>query len=584
MTINITVTDETVQPEIYLGRQGEKNYREIVFDLSALKTKYGAGTATLCHQRSQDLAPYVVEESTGNTLTWVVSDTDTAFPGIGYAEFRYTFGNDNLSKSTIFATNVKESLNDDIVVPEPLQSYFDKMMEYISSHGNAGAGLTGDVISALLDCFAHVAWIDDDGQDYYDALEDALQDIYWDVTNTLSHCVSSNSATSIVKGTQYLATITASAGYTLDGATVSIVMGSTDITSSVYNNGIINIPAVNDDLAISITAAEIPVQLVSIDATYTQGGTVYDTASLDDLKSDLVVVATFDDTSTATVSADDYTLSGSLTAGTSTITATYEGKTDTFTVTVTHYIAGWYYKFDGNLTASGAKDFGLTGTANYDTGYDGQAFYREGTSSTDPLGLKATGLTDYPVWGKSDFTIAYWHKTKTAKIGHPLALTKYGGSATGKTWNDATVNTVASGWTVDVAAGGSASYAGIRIGYSSGIMYLSVWKSDLNNAKVVRATMPQDFDTTQWHHIALTRSGANLYYFVDGELIYTVNIGANSQLYSANQVAVGSWFNTTSGDDTNMSASGGSEYVDDLYINVGTCKWTSDFDPSAIVY
>ena len=335
MTINITVTDETVQPEIYLGRQGEKNYREIVFDLSALITKYGAGTATLCHQRSQDLAPYVVEESTSDTLTWVVSDTDTAFPGIGYAEFRYTFGNDNLSKSTIFATNVKESLNDDIVVPEPLQSYFDKMMEYISSHGNAGAGLTGDVISALLDCFAHVAWIDDDGQDYYDALEDALEDIYWKVANILSHCSTNNSTTSLVKGTSYHATITPSVGYTMEGATVSVVMGGTDITSTAYDDGVINVDSVTGKLVISAIAEELPVTLESIDAVYTQTGTVYPTDSLDSLKDDLVVTATYSDTSSATVPAADYTLSGTLAVGTSTITATCSGKTDTFTVTVT---------------------------------------------------------------------------------------------------------------------------------------------------------------------------------------------------------------------------------------------------------
>jgi hypothetical protein len=37
-------------------------------------------------------------------------------------------------------------------------------------------GLSGEAKRALLDCFAHVAWIDKNGQDYYDALEDALAD------------------------------------------------------------------------------------------------------------------------------------------------------------------------------------------------------------------------------------------------------------------------------------------------------------------------------------------------------------------------------------------------------------------------
>ena len=76
------------------------------------------------------------------------------------------------------------------------------------------------------------------------------------------------------------------------------------------------------------------VDLASITAVYTQSGTVYDTDTLDSLKADLVVTAHYTDSSSEPVSA--YTLSGSLTTGTSTITVSYSGKTTTFTVTVTH--------------------------------------------------------------------------------------------------------------------------------------------------------------------------------------------------------------------------------------------------------
>ena len=75
-----------------------------------------------------------------------------------------------------------------------------------------------------------------------------------------------------------------------------------------------------------------PATLVSISAVYTQSGTVYTTDSLDSLKSDLVVTAHFDDSSSDTVTT--YTLSGTLTVGTSTITVSYGGKTTTFNVTV----------------------------------------------------------------------------------------------------------------------------------------------------------------------------------------------------------------------------------------------------------
>ena len=130
--------------------------------------------------------------------------------------------------------------------------------------GGSGSGLTADIKNALLQIASKVAYIDDDGQTYYDALEDALYP---------------------------------------------------------------------------------PAVLVSISAVYTQSGTVYDTDTLDSLKADLVVTATYDDSSTATITT--YTLSGTLTAGTSTITVNYGGKTTTFNVTVTDETLGYV---DNGLT------------------------------------------------------------------------------------------------------------------------------------------------------------------------------------------------------------------------------------------
>jgi hypothetical protein len=145
VTVNITVTDEAVQPEIYLGRQGEKQAREIVFDLSALREKYGAGTATLYHQRSKDPAPYLIAETTGTTMTWTVSETDTVYAGIGFCEFRYAFGTEGLSKSTMFATNVKASLSGDVIIPPAMQSWYDALIDYIDEHGGGGGGAVSSV-------------------------------------------------------------------------------------------------------------------------------------------------------------------------------------------------------------------------------------------------------------------------------------------------------------------------------------------------------------------------------------------------------------------------------------------------------
>lgn len=77
-----------------------------------------------------------------------------------------------------------------------------------------------------------------------------------------------------------------------------------------------------------------PTDLVSISAVYTQSSAIYETNELDDLKEDLVVTALMSDQTTRPVT--DYTLSGTLTEGTSTITVSYGGKTATFNVTVSH--------------------------------------------------------------------------------------------------------------------------------------------------------------------------------------------------------------------------------------------------------
>lgn len=141
------------------------------------------------------------------------------------------------------------------VVGSPSQAQINTAVaSYIDSHPGALSPLSQATKSAMLDIAAHVAYIDANGQSYYDALDAAL-----------------------------------------------------------------NAKA-----------------LLSITAVYTQTGTVYDTDSLDSLKSDLVVTANYDDGTTADVTSA-CTLSGTLAEGTSTVTVTYQEKTATFNVTVTHY-------------------------------------------------------------------------------------------------------------------------------------------------------------------------------------------------------------------------------------------------------
>ena len=76
------------------------------------------------------------------------------------------------------------------------------------------------------------------------------------VTNTLTNCSTSNSASMTTAGGAYSATITAADGYTLDGATVSVKMGGVDITNTAYNNGKITIANVTGPIVIVVSAVE----------------------------------------------------------------------------------------------------------------------------------------------------------------------------------------------------------------------------------------------------------------------------------------------------------------------------------------
>ena len=192
-------------------------------------------------------------------------------------------------------------------------------------------GLTDEVKTALLNCFTKVAWIDAQGQTYYDALEDALNN-----ERTLSSISAVfNQGSAVIYDTdelyalkQYL-TVTATysdgttrevSNYTLDG---TLTAGTSTITVG-YNK---------KTTTFNVTVTHQTKTLESITATFDSSASITTDNVLDDLRPYLTVRALYNDGTTETVS--NYTLSGNLNAGTNTITVTYSGKTATFTVNVT---------------------------------------------------------------------------------------------------------------------------------------------------------------------------------------------------------------------------------------------------------
>lgn len=143
-TINVCLYIKTLE----IGRQMENNYRQIIFDCSG----FGEDIAgiTLVHQRSKDEAPYIVTTSAGETLTWNISDTDTAYAGLGQAELRISFAS-GLAKSIVYATHVIESITGDTEIPEPLQSWYDAMIQYIDDHAATPEQIEAAVAAYLED-------------------------------------------------------------------------------------------------------------------------------------------------------------------------------------------------------------------------------------------------------------------------------------------------------------------------------------------------------------------------------------------------------------------------------------------------
>lgn len=119
----------------------------------------------------------------------------------------------------------------------------------------SGTGLTAEEKSKILTLFQNAAYTADMSETI-DALA-ALWGIEvapetYSVTNKLTNVVSSNSAASVTEGDSYTAQLTAEDGYAINS--VSVTMGGTDVTESVYANGVVTISNVTGSIVITATA------------------------------------------------------------------------------------------------------------------------------------------------------------------------------------------------------------------------------------------------------------------------------------------------------------------------------------------
>lgn len=241
---------------------------------------------------------------------------------------------------------------------------------------------------------------------------------------------------------------------------------------------------------------------------------------------------------------------------------------------------GWLYHFNGDVLSSGTEDFNFQGPTDYATGVNGQAYYKN-IALNEGKAIYAIGLTKIPELAvATGGTLSFWWKTGTAKQGWGISAQKTIGTSTSAYTAMGNHSNVKSGWSV-TKANIQKRFGGSRIGWESSVINVRVMNNDRTRAANFKVTPPSSFDSTQWHHFALTVNSDYDRFFIDGEMIF--QFGAWSINFS-DQFSVGCLFKETLADATEINtASTVDVYFDDLYI-ADSCKWTSDFDPYTIVY
>lgn len=417
-TRNITVSDDYV-PTINLGRQGENAVSQVIFDVSSLITDYGAGTGTVVVQRPGESTTYQHDDTvqSGDTVTWTVSSADTELAGTGMVQLFWIVDN-AIAKTITYQSYTEPALMNPTDAPVSPTGWISEEIGNLDDlnttdksslvgaineiAGGSASGVTDELRQALLQIASKVAYIDEHGQDYYDDLYDAL----YAVTAIRINARSISLIT--IGGTSQLTATTVPEGanvtWSSSNESVATVDGTGLVTSTGYGSATITATAGSKSATCSVVVAQAT--LVNISAVYTPSGTVYDSDSLDSLKDDLVVTALWDNGTTSEIPGSDYTLSGTLETGTSTITVSYGGKETTFAVTVVGLVSiSAVYTQSGTVYDTDSLDdlkADLVVTANYSD------------SSTQTI-------TDYTLSGTlaegtSTITVSYGGKTTTFNV------------------------------------------------------------------------------------------------------------------------------------------------------------------------
>ena len=105
---------------INLGKQGEHRARELILpEITAWEAEYGPGEAEIAFLSPGEKTPVSVvpARTEDGVWLWVITAAETAHPGYGKCELRYTAGV-TVVKSVTYRTYVAESLGEGEPIPE----------------------------------------------------------------------------------------------------------------------------------------------------------------------------------------------------------------------------------------------------------------------------------------------------------------------------------------------------------------------------------------------------------------------------------------------------------------------------------
>lgn len=252
MTAQTVAAAGMVESEIIVYGSGGKQLTSASFHILVEDTIYDTETeieSTSEYNALADLIAKVQSLETGvyigpvqppqGTLYWL----DTSGDGITPAVYTVTNTLTNVARSLVAETvNEGESYSTTLSAEEG----------YVLSEVSVTMGGVDITAKCYSNGNIYIAFVTGNIVITATAVESAVTT--YAITSNLVNVTSNNKAVSAEENASYSATLTAADGYELDAVTVT--MGGSDVTSTVYADGVITIPAVTGNVVITATASE----------------------------------------------------------------------------------------------------------------------------------------------------------------------------------------------------------------------------------------------------------------------------------------------------------------------------------------